>query len=556
MDALVGGRIETVAPRRVTDTTDRAVLAGLAVVAVAVHGWLLTHTGVTARDSVGFARQALLLESPSAGAVPGAAATGPRTVVDVLRESQHPPGYPVAVWVASVGVRAVVAKPLADQMLLATQVASLVAAVLLVFPTYWLGRVLFGKFEGFAAAVLFQILPVPAHLTSDGLTEAVYILTVSGSLLLGAKAVRTPGVGAFLLAGLASGAAYLVRPEGTLVGVAVGLVAVALGAARRWPRPLAAGRVTALAVGFLVLALPYMLVIGKVTNKPSGMGLFPSLMGKNPREQLIKEGHGAAKPAESPVLFAAWYEPATDGSKEVWVLKAFVKETLKAFYYVPAVLAVLGFCLVRKRLGAEPWLAVPLVFAGLTAALLLLLGWKGNYLSERHTLSVVYVGCLFAAVGVRELGRRIATLPTVGPVLGSTGGAGFVLAVLVAAALPAVLKPLHENRVGHVLAGRYLAEPGVLSDSDALIDPFDWAAFYSGRTLRTIPADPGEPRVRWAVLELDKDGNPETPHSLTPRHAAALDVFRDRDNPAEIAFRWPNPERPRIVLLKQTVVRR
>ncbi len=548
MEALVGGRLETVAPRKVTDTTDRMVLAGLVVIAVAIHGWLLSHTGVTARDSVGFARQALLLENPSVGHPPGA----PRTAVDVLRESQHPPGYPIAVWVASVGVRAVSSAPLPDQMLLSTQVASVFAAVLLVFPTYWLGRMMFGKFEGFMAAALFQVLPVPAHLTSDGLTEALYTLTLAGSLLLGMRAVRTPGVGAFLLAGMASGAAYLVRPEGAVTIVAVGGVAGMLGLVGRWPRSLTAARLTALGVGFLILALPYMLVIGGVTNKPAGRNILEKL---NIR-QKVADGQVSVTPAaKSPALFAAWFEANLDGSKPFWVAKTLLKETAKAGFYVPVALAIFGVWLVRRRLGAEPWLAVPLVFAVLTGGILIVLGLKSNYLSERHTLSIVYVGCLFAAVGIRELGALLAKRTVVGDLLGEQGGAGFVLAVVLVACLPIALKPLHESRVGHVQAGRFLAQDGVMSDSDALIDPFDWAAFYSGRTLQTIPADPGEPRVRWAILELDKEGKPEIPHSVTPRHSAAMDVFHDRDNPAEVAFRWPEQGRAKVVLLKQTVKR-
>jgi hypothetical protein len=348
---------------------------------------------------------------------------------------------------------------------------------------------------------------------------------------------------------MVSGAAYLVRPEGAVAGLATACVAGVLGF-RRWPRALTAGRLTALAVGFCVLAVPYMTVIGRVTNKPAGMNILEKF---NLREQVTKEGAAAPRPGDTPVLFAAWYEPEADVSKPLWVAKTLVKETLKAGFYVPAALAVFGLVLVRKRFGPEPWLAVPLAFAVLTGGVLVVLGLKSNYLSERHTLSIVYVGCFFAAVGIAEVGTLVKRLPVLGDIVGERAAAGFVLAVLVAACIPATLKPLHENRVGHVHIGRYLAREGVLHDSDALIDPFDWAAFYSGRTLQAIPPDPGEPRVRWAVLELDKAGNPEVPHSVTPRHSAAMDVFRDRDNPAEVAYRWPETGPTRIVLLKQTV---
>src|SRR5687768_1119406 len=86
-DVHIGGRLETVAPRRVTDTADRVRLLILVSVAIAVHGWVLTHTKVTARDSIGFARIALQFENPTAA--------GLTDVVEVLKHSQHPPGYPL-----------------------------------------------------------------------------------------------------------------------------------------------------------------------------------------------------------------------------------------------------------------------------------------------------------------------------------------------------------------------------------------------------------------------------------------------------------------------------
>ena len=94
---------------------DRAYTAALLVLALAVHLWLLAHTAATARDTVAFARVALRFDDPNAGRPPG----GPRqSVLDVIREAEHPPGYPLAVWLASVPVRAATAAPLADQFLL------------------------------------------------------------------------------------------------------------------------------------------------------------------------------------------------------------------------------------------------------------------------------------------------------------------------------------------------------------------------------------------------------------------------------------------------------
>jgi hypothetical protein len=437
----VGGRLEAVAPRRVTDSGDRLRLLALLAVGALVHVWVVAHTSVTARDSIGFARIALQLENPHA--------SGLHDLTEVLKTAHHPPGYPLAVLAASEVVRPAYPAPLPDQMLLSAQVASAIAGVLLLFPTYWLGRMLFGKFAGFAAALLVEVLPVPAEHTSDGLTEGLYLLGLGTALLLGVRAIRKPGVGGFLLCGLAIGATYLVRPEGILPAVAVGLVAVGMAFTRRWPWSLTAGRLAALGVGVPITSLPYMVLIGGVTNKPSGAGILPGFLSP---KQLIHEPHGAVT---SPALFADWYVPEADGPKYAWVPRAMAQESAKAFHYAPALLALVGLVVAARRLRAEPSLWVLILFAGMMLAVLTVLAYVGqrnpadaeaerrSYLSDRHTLSVVYIGLIFAGAGLVYLPTLLGRLPGVGRWLGRPIVAPIVLALIVISCVPPLLKSLH-----------------------------------------------------------------------------------------------------------------
>ncbi len=210
MSAEVGGRLEAVAPRRSLFGPDYVRLGVLLAVAIAIHAWLVMHTAVPARDSLGYARIANSLSHPNGGADPGE----PRQRIDVIRTAEQPPGYPLAVWVTEKALRSTTDMPLADRSLLATQLANAIAAVLLVVPMYLIGRILFSRNVGFATALLFQVLPVPARVTSDGLSEGVYLSVMAVAILLGVRAARRPGVGGFLLCGLATGASYLVRPKG------------------------------------------------------------------------------------------------------------------------------------------------------------------------------------------------------------------------------------------------------------------------------------------------------------------------------------------------------
>ncbi len=524
----VGAMLETVAPRKVTDSGDRLRLGILLLVAVAIHGWLLAHTYTTARDSIEFARIALQLQNPQAASAPG---EGPVNVGDILRKAKHPPGYPLAVLAVSSAVRPLYHAPLPDQMLLSAQLTTAIAGVLLAFPTYWLGRFLFGKFAGFAAALLFQVLPVAAHVTSDGLTEGPYLLTMATALLLGVRAIKKPGIGGFLLCGLATGASYLCRPEGLVIAAAVGVTAVVLGAVRTWPRRAALARCTALAVGAMIPAAPYMVIIGGITNKPTGNAIFERLMG-NPKEKMWKGDRGAAPAADGP-LFAAWYEPETDGAKPIWVVKTLLSEGGKTFHYGTGVLALFGLAMACQRCRAEPWLAVPLLAGVANFALIVALGWKIGYLSERHTLPVVFIGCIFAAGWLAQWPEWAARRFGQTSVLAGWRVPIVALIVLVLSCLPPALKPLHENRVGHKHAGRYLAD--VLQPEDTLVDPFEWAKFYSGRSLYRVPTDQPNPKLAYAVIEAsNKD---ESPHSRLDQMPDALNIARD--GRSELVYWWP-----------------
>ena len=294
MGPLVGGRLEAVERPRSLLGPDYLRLLALAVVSVVLHAWLISHTALTARDSLGFARQALCFENPSAS-LPHADGR-PKNTLDHIRAAEHPPGYPLAVWATDMALRLASHRTPADRVLLATQLANAIAAVLLVVPTYLLGRMLFSRNVGFAAALMFQVLPVPLRFTSDGLTEGLYLLGTGVAVLLAVRAVRQPRISAFLLCGLATGASYLVRPEGLMVAVGPGAVALWLGYTRRWPRDLTLARLTALCVGVGLVAVPYMALIGKISNKPTSGYMNPF---KGPPGPIYRGGPENAQRAAS-----------------------------------------------------------------------------------------------------------------------------------------------------------------------------------------------------------------------------------------------------------------
>ena len=255
-----------------------ALLAVLFLLAASSRAWLIGHTEVAARDSVGFIRYALELER--------------YPWKEVLERSLQHPGYPMVLLVVSWPVRYFLGGTNAVSMQLSAQLASAVAGVLLIIPMYYLGRDLFGRRAGFWGTALFQCLPVSARVMSDALSEATFLLFMATALLLAVRALRSQSAARFAWCGLFGGLAYLTRPEGALIVVATGLVLIAMqfvsSGQRSWLRVFACA--TALVVTAAVIASPYVLVTGRLTNKPTPRRLWETAVSEEtPKQGRIRE---------------------------------------------------------------------------------------------------------------------------------------------------------------------------------------------------------------------------------------------------------------------------
>lgn len=483
---------------------DWRCLAVLALLALALRGWQLTHTEVASRDSIGYIRIAWELEH------------GPWREV-MPRSLQHP-GYPLALLAISGPVRHYCHADLATLMQYSAQLTSALASVLLVIPTFYLGKELFNRRIGLWGALFFQCLPASGRGMADGLSEPVFLLAASAALAFACNGLRRGSVVTMTLCGLCGGLAYFTRPEGALIVVLTGVVLVGLQFAPRWRRPwrrvLIQG--AALSVAAAVIAVPFIITIGHLTTKHTSKSIL-SL-------PELKEPTSRAMPAASPPFAAWWPDLQSDPSTRIWWGALTLVEILaRAFFYVLWVPAALGAWWFRDRLREAPGSWVLLLLSLVLTLLLYRVAQLLGYLSDRHCLLLLLCGSYFTVAALERIGRGLGALVLrLWPRLAGArwaqpqAWATATLVVCVAAPLPRTLERLHADRCGFRDAGYWLAEntlPG-----DYVLDPYCWANYYAGRVFtegRTdLPAH--NPPLYYLVVEESKNK-----HTRLAEHNAA-----------------------------------
>jgi hypothetical protein len=488
-----------------TDRSDRwrdlVLLALLLMAAVGMRAWLLCHTEVAARDSIGFIRYALTLEK--------------KGWEYALQHNHQHPGYPLSLLAVSWPVRAFVTGTEADVMQLCAQLATALAGVLLVIPMYYIGKHFFHRAAGFWAALVFQCLPVSGHILSDGLSEGLFLLLTAVALLYACRAVEGSSLRPFAWCGVFCGLAYVTRPEGAMLLVAT-LVVLALmqfipAWRRSWRQFASCG--AALVLPALVVGSPYFLTIGSFTTKPSVRQVIGTEVATRAEESIS----GAHEP---PALRPAAVVPAVslnlEGSQVrrlalgLWGLGT---EVTNAFHYVAWIPAVLGIWYVRRRVWHRSGTCVVVVFCGLHALVLWRLAVIVGYLSDRHVLVLVLCGIYPAVVFVWELPswllswlRRDGTATTVPRTAGVALTSVALLVVLTGVGLPKTLQTLHAQRAGYHAAGLWLAKHA--KDCDVIMDRHLWAHYYSGRVFleeKIIPIPAGHRPVCYHVVGKGKE---------------------------------------------------
>ncbi|MSR32750.1 MAG: hypothetical protein EXR99_14735 [Gemmataceae bacterium] len=470
----------------------------LVVLTAGLRDWQVSHTEVAARDSIGFIRYAWNLDQSS-------------DWKKVFREGHQHPGFPVAIHLFSLPARFFWPEDLPRAYQLSAQFTASFFSVLLVFPLYFLGKEFFNRWQAFWIVALFQILPATSKVLGDGLSESMFLSFATAGLLFAVQGYGRPGIRCWFLSGLFSGAAYLVRPEGLVVAAASSLLLLGRGV---WWRDKEVRQhsfraLAATLAGTVILAAPFMLVIGKITSKPTGniilnqatVGVMESEI---PNYAANPNGQGET------VALASWWSggDGTQVQRILWASFALADAYVKGLNYFGLLLALAGLALSGPLFRRDPRLIIlVLVFFLLNIALFRVAKVMG-YLSERHALFGILIAMLWIPPGAANLGRGIRILLRKNG-HDISGLERIIPAVaLLALALPSLAKSmetLHYNREGFKQAGQWLSEH--IQPGDPVEDPFCWSHFYAGKVFlegkQNLPHS--KPRLKYVVVERSKN---------------------------------------------------
>jgi 4-amino-4-deoxy-L-arabinose transferase-like glycosyltransferase len=191
----------------------------------------------------------------------------PQGAAETFRRHDQHPGYPAMLLAATRVVQWLGYESQPNSWIIGGLAVSYVCGLLSVWAVWLVGRDLFGLRAANLAALGFAVLPLARINAADAQSDTAHLVAYLLAAWLASSAIASGRLIVLAGAGVASGIAYWIRPEGLEVFF-VAMVCLALHALRArwaWRRMVLAG--ATLGVATLIVAAPYPIMAGKITSK-------------------------------------------------------------------------------------------------------------------------------------------------------------------------------------------------------------------------------------------------------------------------------------------------
>ena len=394
---------------------------------------------------------------------------------DVIRSSDQHPLYPALVAVAEPVVSlAVRSKP--DAWRIAAQGVSALAALALLWPLHRMTWRIFDERTANLAVLLYALLPFPAAIGHDTLSDSLALSLTVAALCLGEATLRTNSWLAAVGCGTLAGLGFWARPEAALVVPAVALAAVWRKRGSREELAVI-GRLAAMAASILVLVGGYAAVKGELSEKLSLR--WSTRIGTEAQESrkpptLLPKGLDDPRFDFSPKEESG--QPSLVGMPLAATIQL-AREWAGGVSIVLIPVMLWGLARSRSIPGSVEGRRLLIVYAVAFAVIAIRHAATLGYLSGRHALTLVAVSVPWASAGIwawvsgfpARRGMSIAQ----GRRLGYAG-----LLALAVVGIAAQVKAGHPSRWGYRAAGLWLADRA--KPGEAVLDTRGWASFVRG----------------------------------------------------------------------------
>jgi hypothetical protein len=279
------------------------------------------------------------------------------------------------------------------------------------------------------------------------------------------------------------------------------------------------------------------LATGTITQKPSAWHTIDKLAAE------------PAQPSRAPLfatLFAANFAPSADLQEQFQrTLRALVLELVQALNYVGGLLALWALVFCRKTLTRNIGFALLATYFTIHAAILVKLGLKVNYVSDRHVMALVATACYPCVIAVCHLSTpwawwaKAGATPAAGwlfPRVVQRAGACWLIVALGVCVGKTVTR-LHANRVGNHQAGLWLVQK--LQPGDIVDDDHNWSHFYAGLVFEegrepVLPAHAAP--IRYVVMTRSKEDG--------VREKRETQEESLKRTSAQLVYHWPPDAEP------------
>ncbi len=318
---------------------------------------------------------------------------------------------------------------------------SFVCGVLSIAVVWLFARDLFDVRIANIAAIVFTVLPVPRSSAVDAQSDTPHAFFYLLAAWLATTGLTSGSIWRLAGAGLASGLAFWIRPEGLEVALVAAPFVAWQALPAPWPWRKSALAMAALAGTAFIVATPYMLLAGKITSKQlqffkpepaptyierlaesetpppqdvSNTAAKPAPV-KAPVRTLAEEPAPAATPAAAPAVAPAPEAEPTYSAKLVasvvaLAFAAFINSICQGFKFIFIPFYLLSYAVLFWRRPAGVQVAFVAVLGATHIVILMSVYIFSGYIAHRHVIPLVGLAAPFVAIGIDQTGIWLARL--------------------------------------------------------------------------------------------------------------------------------------------------